>query len=62
MCAIHNPLAWAAIPAISTRRIDRSIRNSTTYPRQPLPRPYLNREKVRCNQHIPMSEQKIPSM
>jgi hypothetical protein len=29
--AFHNPFAWATIPAISTRRVERSISNSTTY-------------------------------
>ena len=29
ICAIHNPLAELAMPPISTRRVDRSMKNKT---------------------------------
>lgn len=53
-CAIHNPLAFRAIPPISTRRVESSMKKRTINRFKASRRPHLDREEVRCHDLFPM--------
>ena len=46
---IHNPLALRAIPPISTRRVESSLKKRTIKRFKPVGVPHLDREEVRCD-------------
>jgi hypothetical protein len=47
------------MPAISTLRVDNSMKNSHHEPLQASPRPHFNGEEIRRHNQLPMSAQKL---